>query len=137
MLSKTSFPIWRASLPISMIFRNPVIEWNCPVKRPIVMGSRLPQVTYSLGENSKKLHAFAKQKTFEALEAAGAKSTFVLPIPNGHTLWGRPVWELIHKDLWSTGTIRPMMWTTYLWLMAAPLPRQPPLIQLPPSWHWH
>lgn len=46
------------------------------------------KVTYSLGENSKKILAHARSKVKEGLEAAGAKKVFYLPIPNGSHIMG-------------------------------------------------
>ena len=45
------------------------------------------KVTYSLGENSKKLLKEAKSKMTEVLEAAGARKV-VLPVANGGHLMG-------------------------------------------------
>ena len=46
------------------------------------------KVTYALTENSQKLREFARAKATEALEAAGAKTVFYLPINNGSHLMG-------------------------------------------------
>ena len=51
-------------------------------------GIAAAKVTYSLGENSKKLQEFARQKVKEVLEAAGAKRTYNRPLPNFAHLMG-------------------------------------------------
>ena len=46
------------------------------------------KVTYTLGENSKKILDHALQKAKEVIETAGGKENFVLPISNGAHLMG-------------------------------------------------